>query len=103
MSKSRQDNELQAELPLSSVLAHTLFPGRAMLLVAEIATAFRCTEQHVLNLCEMGDLISIDIRTGKPSKPSEHIASRAARRCLRIPVSSYDHFIGQAAVKTHTS
>ena len=53
----------------------------------------RCTEQHVLNLCELGNLTAIDIRTGQPARPSDYAKSRAARRCLRIPVSSYDTFI----------
>lgn len=89
----RQDNEMQFELPLSSVLAHAVFPGRASLLVAEIADTLRCTEQHVLNLCELGNLTAIDIRTGQPARPSDYAKNRSARRCLRIPVSSYDTFI----------
>jgi len=98
--RRHRDNDLQTELPLSSVLAHAVFPGRASLLIAEIAETLRCTEQHVLNLCEDGSLIAIDIRTGKVAKPSEYAKSRAARRCLRVPVSSYDTFINTRSTTT---
>jgi hypothetical protein len=93
MPARHQDNDQQVELPLSSVMSHAVFPGRRSLLVAEIAETLRCTEQHVLNLCELGNLIAIDIRTGREAKPSEYAKSRSARRCLRIPVSSYDAFV----------
>lgn len=91
MTRRRQESENQFELPLSSVLAHSVFPGRAALLVGEIAETLRCTDQHVLNLCESGALDAIDISTGQPTKPSQFAGS--ARRCLRIPVSSYDKFV----------
>ena len=102
MTRRRQESELQFELPLSSVMAHAVFPGRKSLLIAEIAEVLRCTEQHVLNLCELGALHAIDISTGSPAKPSELANKRSARRCLRVPVSAYDAYIGAASNKTHS-
>lgn len=65
-----------------------------MLLVAEIASALRCTDQHVLNLVEEGTVTAIDIATGEPAKPSQlRDQKKSPRRCLRIPVSAYDNFV----------
>lgn len=84
----------QDELPLTSVLSHSLFPGRAMLTVAEIANACGVDKQHITNLIEVGDLVAIDLRTSKPAKPSELKAEhKSVRQWLRVPVSSYDAFI----------
>ena len=86
----------QIELPLATVLAHQLFPGRAMLLLSEVRDAWRCSLQHVINLIESGDLIAVDIRTSNPvtkeeaGKMKNH---KSFRRWLRVPVSAYDAFI----------
>jgi hypothetical protein len=84
----------QDELPLTSVLAHKLFPGRAMLTVAEVAHACGVDKQHITNLIEVGDLLAIDLRTTKPAKPSELKAKhKSIRQWLRIPTSAYDALI----------
>jgi len=84
----------QDELPLTSVLAHKLFPGRAMLTVAEVAQACGVDKQTITNLIECGDMVAIDMRTSKPARPSdlkkEH---KSVRQWLRIPTSAYDAFI----------
>lgn len=87
----------QHELPLTACLAHKVFPGRTMLLIAEVAAAWKCTEQHVLDLVEEGQLVAVDIRGAVAKKPSE-MGNKTARRCLRIPVSSYDHFVKERAI-----
>jgi hypothetical protein len=84
----------QDELPLKSVLAHSLFPGRAMLTVGEVARACGVDKQHVTNLVEVGDLVAIDLRTSKPAKPSDVTAQhKSVRQWLRIPTTAYDALI----------
>jgi len=89
----------QDELPLTSVLAHKLFPGRAMLTVAEVANACGVDKQTITNLIECGDMVAIDMRTTKPAKPSEvKKEHKSIRQWLRIPTSSYDAFINDRKV-----
>lgn len=88
----------QDELPLRSVLAHSLFPGRAMLTVLEVAQACGVNPQTITNLIECGDLVAVDMRTSKPAKPSDlapeaEAKHKSFRQWLRIPTSSYDAFI----------
>ena len=86
--------DLQFDLPLESALSHTVFPGRSLLLVDEVARAWSCDKKHILNLIEVGDLCGIDIRTSKPARPSVLAAEhKSIRRWLRIPVSAFDTFI----------
>lgn len=75
-----------------------LFPGRTSLLASEVAELLHCTQQHVLNLCDSGDLVSIDIRTGQQSRTSKKKKARSQRRCLRIPVSSYTQFVERRSI-----
>ena len=90
---------MQDDLPLSCVLAHTLFPGRALLTVGEIAAAWGVDRQHVTNLIECGDLAAINLRTSKPAKPSELKAEHVSiRQWLRIPVAEYDRFLHSRAL-----
>ncbi len=91
----------QDELPLTSVLAHKLFPGRAMLTIAEVAQACGVDKQTITNLVEVGDMVAIDMRTSKPAKPSDGEADskhKSVRQWLRIPTSSYDAFINSRIV-----
>lgn len=90
----------QHELPLTAALAHAVFPGRTLLIIAEVAEALKCTQQHVLDLVEEGQLVAVDIRgklAGATAKPSD-MGNKSARRCLRIPVSAYDTFIKARAI-----
>ena len=88
----------QDDLPLTSVLAHKLFPGRAMLTVAEVAHACGVDKQHIANLIEVGDLVAIDLRTTKPAKPSEiKAAHKSIRQWLRIPTTAYDALVTSRA------
>ncbi|MEI6034505.1 MAG: hypothetical protein WCS65_09525 [Verrucomicrobiae bacterium] len=88
----------QDELPLRSVLAHTLFPGRAMITIQEFAHACHLDPQTVANLIECGDLVAVDLRTSKPAKPSELRAQhKSVRQWIRIPTSSYDDFMKRRA------
>lgn len=92
----KKDDSSQFELALKSALSHTIFPGRALLTVGEVADAWGATLKHVLNLVEVGDLTAVDLRSSKPvakedlEKMKEH---KSVRRTLRIPVSAYDEFI----------
>jgi len=84
----------QDDLPLTSVLAHKLFPGRAMLTVAEVAHACGVDKQTITNLVECGDMLAVDLRTSKPARPTDVKAEhKSIRQWLRIPTSSYDAFI----------
>jgi hypothetical protein len=82
--------DLQHELPLSSVMAHELFPGRAVLMVKEVAHALRCTQQHVINLIEDRKIKAVDL-AGAPISLGG--TNKTDRRFYRIPVSAYDDFI----------
>lgn len=89
----------QFELPLSAVLSHSLFPGRAMLNIGEVAKAWGVDNEHVKRLIECGDLIAVDLRTSKPAKPSEiKKEHRSYRQWLRIPTSAFDEFTKSRAV-----
>ena len=72
-------------------LAQTQFPGRHLLLISEVAKALQCTETHVRDLIDEGQIITIDI-----ASPPD--AGKAARKCLRIPVASYDNFLRARAL-----
>lgn len=98
MTKRPENQTL--ELELRTVLAHDLFPGRSALRIAEIAAAWECTIQHVLDLIEEAELVAFDIRgkvrgeaeDGTGVRPSQ-LGNSTARRCLRVPVSAYDAFL----------
>lgn len=83
----------QDELPLSSVLSHAIFPGRSVLTLREVAHALRCHPDHLLKLIDTGRIVALDISTGRPIKPGH---AREHRRCLRVPVSSYDQFVKES-------
>jgi len=67
-------------------LAESVFPNRNFLMISEVSKVLKCTNQHVLDLIEEGQLVAVDI-----SGPA--VDRNTARRCLRIPVSSYDNFL----------
>jgi len=77
-------------------LAQTLFPGRSMLTVGEIATACGVDNQHITSLVESGDLVAIDLRTSRPARTgkSKH---KSIRQLLRIPASAFDALISARA------
>jgi hypothetical protein len=81
---------VQDELPLESVLSHTIFPGRSALTLGEVAKALGCHTDHLLNLIDCGRITALDISTGREVTAG---TSRQHRRCLRIPVSAYDAFV----------
>lgn len=80
----------QLELPLSSLLPHVLFPGRASLSVAEVAKALRVTQRHVLDLVDEGFFPGTVNVAGA--------GNCSSRRVVRIPISGYDHFVRRATV-----
>jgi hypothetical protein len=88
----RAHQSAQLELELSTVLSHSLFPGRSTLKVAEVANALRVDDQHIFNLVEEGRLTAIDVRNGELTTASK-LPKGSRRRWLRIPVSAYDAFI----------
>ncbi len=93
----------QDELPLSSIAAHTLFPGRTTLYVSEVAAALRCTENHVINLIE--EYEASEGRLGlKGFSIARGLASGAKtpRSCWRVAVSDYDAFVSTRR-DSHTS
>jgi excisionase family DNA binding protein len=73
-------------------LAQTTFPGRSVLTISEVAKTLNCTETHVRDLIDEGQLVAVDI--AGPPVPG----GRPPRQCLRIPVSSYDNFLRARAV-----
>lgn len=80
----------QEELPFANVQAHTLWPGRTVLYVREVARELRCVEQHVINLIEIGRLGALDVSTGRPYVPGK---DKLHRQALRVPVAAWDEFI----------
>lgn len=82
----------QDDLPLASVLPHTVFPGRQTLRIKEVATALGISENQVIALIEEGKLLAIDISDGK-GRDQKPAGSRVLRRNWRIPVSAYDAFL----------
>lgn len=73
----------QDELPLSSIKAHVLFPGRTSLYPHEVAKALSMTTAAVIDLCEEGAIEAVNI-AGKNNKSD--------RKFWRIPVSGYDKY-----------
>ena len=77
--------EQQEELPLSSVLAHAVFPGRSSLYCHEVAHVTRTTPQHIRNLCMNGTIRGAFSISGR--------ANEVKTGFWRIPVSAYDAWI----------
>jgi len=97
-----QSRDIQDELPLTSILAHKVFPGRLLLSITEVADALGVTDQHIKNLIECGDLIATDVRSStKGTKPSDlkdkDDRHQSVRQWLRIPVSEFDRFLQSRA------
>jgi hypothetical protein len=84
----------QEELPLTAVMSHTLFPGRVLLRVAEVAAALRCDDEHVFRLVDNGRMVAVNIATSTEIQPG---TSKTFRKYLRIPVTAWDQFINQSA------
>ena len=80
----------------SAQLAQTLFPGRSMLKVGEVAAACGVDNQHITNLVESGDLLAIDLRTSKPAHPRRgQKKHKSFRQLLRIPSSAFDDLVAR--------
>lgn len=56
-------------------------------MISEVARALKCTETHIRDLIDEGQLMAVDIA-----------GADTPRKCLRIPVSAYDAFIGARKV-----
>jgi hypothetical protein len=52
--------------------------------VWEVAKAWECSEQHIINLIDRGELHATNIGSAKV---------RSKRSYFRIPVSEYDRFV----------
>ena len=79
----------QDELPLSSVLSHQLFPGRASLYPHEAAAALSISVDHLCNLIESGQFRgAINIASS---------GNRRGRQFWRIPVSAFDAYVRENA------
>lgn len=74
----------QEELPLSSMKAHKLFPGRTSLYVHEVADALEISVPQTISLINEGLLVAIEI-TGKGNKSS--------REHWRVPVGEFDRYV----------
>jgi hypothetical protein len=87
--KMKEQNLPNTILPLATIV----FPGRNVLMIHEVAKALNCTNQHVIDLIVEGQIVAVDI--GGPAEviANKTASSKTARRCLRIPVASYDNFL----------
>ena len=97
---------VQDELPLSSIAAHSLFPGRASLYINEVARALEINPQQVVDLIQeyqdtdgASGLAAVNIASGLQSEANPK-GNKTPRAYWRIPVSAYDAFI--AARKNST-
>ena len=75
----------QDELPLFSVLAHEVFPGRCSLYCHEVARATRTTPRHIRDLCAEGTIAGAFSISGDANERNVGY--------WRIPVSAYDAWI----------
>lgn len=87
-------NPHQDELPMTALMSHSIWPGRVLLYVHEVATALRSSSEHVWNLIDSGQLRAIDISTQKELIPGQ--IDKRRRPCFRIPVAAWDHFIKES-------
>lgn len=79
-------------LPLASITAGAVFPGRTALYPREVAEALAITEQQVIDLITEGSITAVNISSGLQTQLGTR-ATKAPRRHWRIPVSAYDAFI----------
>lgn len=94
MNRGAKIDLKQDDLPLSSIAAHKLFPGRTTLYVAEVARALEIAENTVINLIEAAELGAVNIATdAQKSKLPPGI--KPPRSYWRIPVSAFDAFVAQ--------
>lgn len=63
-------------MPPQLPLAATIFPGRTVLTLSEVAKALRWTETHIKDLIDEGQLVAIDIAS--PAAPG---TKRRASAC----------------------
>lgn len=89
----------QDDLPLASLRAHAIFPGRNVLKVAEVATALRCDERHVVALLEEWEdtggrsgLKGFSIASGLKAHGVTR-GNKTPRACWRIALSDFDAFV----------
>ena len=94
MSLRAKTDPAQEELPLSSIAAHTLFPGRTTLYVTEVSRALGMAENQVIDLIESGELEAVNIAS-KLQAEGHSGGSKTTRRYWRVPVSAYDVFIAR--------
>ena len=89
----------QAELPLSSVLSHAVFPGRSTLYVSEVAKALSIESRQVLDLILFGDLEAVSISASRKDGAKNSTQMERVERLLvprthwRVTVSGYDAFL----------
>jgi excisionase family DNA binding protein len=61
-------------------ISDLLFPGRTVVNLKECAAKLGVTDQHILNLIELGELGAVDVGTGKI-------------RHYRIPVKEWEKYL----------
>ena len=77
-------------------LAQTLFAGRQMLTVGQVASACGVDCQHITNLIESGDLLAVDLRTSRPvSSGKANRKHKSFRQLLRVPASALDDLLSR--------
>lgn len=103
----RPTDSRQAELPLSSIRPHVLFPGRTTLYIHEVARALSCDERHVVALIEeyedtggQSGLKGFSIASGLRSAGVAR-GNKTPRNCWRVAVSDFDAFL-QTKAKPQT-
>jgi hypothetical protein len=87
------------ERTLAGLKAHTLFPQRTTLYVAEVARVLSVTEQQVIDLIHeyrdtdgTSGLAAVNIASGRQTTINPR-GNRSPRAHWRIPVSAFDAFI----------
>lgn len=99
--KAKAPDPLQDDLPLSSVKAHAVFPGRTALRVGEVAKALAMTEQQVSDLIQeyedtegASGIAAYNIASGLKTLPGNRTrGNKTPRAYWRIPVSAFDAFV----------
>lgn len=91
------------ELPLSSVRAHSVFPGRETLYLSEVAKVLSCSFNHVVNLIEefedtggTSGLKGFSIACAARSLKHPN-GNKTPRNTWRVAVTDYDAFVRRRA------
>lgn len=76
--------------------ARSIFPGRPMVTIRQVADACGVDCQHVTNLIESGDLLAVDLRTSRPvSSGKSRRKHKSFRQLLRVPTSALDDLLAR--------